>query len=128
MELTRYIAMNPVRAGMVRSTEGLAVEQLPNNDRSGKNSGILENRLAFGVNKSATIKRYIAFVSAGKGESSPWQSLRNQVYLGSEKFVEEMQAQVEGDKVLSEIPLAQRMPVPRPLRYYEVNSKSRLKL
>ena len=44
--------------------------------------------------------------------------LKNQVYLGSEGFVERMQARIAHDRPLHEIPRTQRGPVPEPLAYF----------
>jgi len=46
-ELSRYIVLNPVRAGMVIS-QGLAVEQLSGHDRTCKRAKMFECRLAAG--------------------------------------------------------------------------------
>ncbi|MBU0498762.1 MAG: addiction module toxin RelE, partial [Gammaproteobacteria bacterium] len=58
------------------------------------------------------------FVADGKNQPSPWQSLKNQIYLGSEAFVEQMQDKVEAGRHLSEIPMTQRRPMARPLGWY----------
>jgi putative transposase len=44
--------------------------------------------------------------------------LKNQVYLGSEGFVERMQARIAPDPPIQEIPRTQRRPVPKPLAYF----------
>ena len=128
LELARYIALNPVRAKIVnnakdwpwssyRTTAGL--EQKPiwlNTD------WLLA---AFGVNKRKAVKAYQQFVSEGKDQSSPWSSIRNQVYLGGKEFVKEMQSMIEQDKDLCEVPRSQRRPTAQPIEYYESRSKSR---
>jgi hypothetical protein len=47
------------------------------------------------------------------------------VYLGSEAFVENVQAHIDREKELSEIPLSQRRPVARSLEYYEQHNPAR---
>jgi hypothetical protein len=54
-------------------------------------------------------------VSEGKGQPSPWDQLKNQIFLGGEKFVETMQSQIKLDKELSEIPSSQRRAKPKRL-------------
>jgi hypothetical protein len=44
--------------------------------------------------------------------------LKNQIYLGSEAFVDKMQRRLTPDKDLSEVPAAQRRLMPRPLDHY----------
>ena len=51
--------------------------------------------------------------------------LRNQVFLGSDEFIEKVQNYLDGDKELSEIPSSQRRPVPKPLEYYRRTSQDR---
>ena len=122
LELARYIVLNPVRAKMVatakewpwssyRATAGLktCVKCLQ-----------VEWLLAsFGGNKSTAIKAYKQFVARGVDQSSPWESLKNQIYLGGEQFVENMQQLCDGDKDLSEIPRAHRRLVAKPLLEYQ---------
>jgi putative transposase len=121
LELARYIVLNPVRAGMVRSAKDwpwssyrATVGQCDTLDFL-KVEWILA---AFASRKSLAIERYRQFISEGKDQPSPWQFLRNQVYLGDEKFVENLQALIDDDKVLTEIPLSQRRPAPKSLKDY----------
>mgnify|MGYP000267549453 CR=1 FL=1 len=52
----------------------------------------------FGQKKSKAIEAYKLFVSEGKGQPSPWEKLKNQVFLGDEKFVASMQGLMDADK------------------------------
>jgi putative transposase len=56
---------------------------------------------AFGRIKLTAIGGYKRFVSEGRNQPSPWKELRNQVYLGSESFVKELDALINDDKDLS---------------------------
>lgn len=128
LELARYIVLNPVRARMIRSakdwpwssyraTAGVAERpQWLNTD------WLLST---FGKRKSAAISAYCAFVLEGKNQPSPWDELKNQIYLGDERFVEKLQKHLETDKDLSEVPLAQRRKVPKTLHEYEREAASR---
>ena len=73
----------------------------------------------FAKTKKSAIERYREFVAQGKNEPSPWGQLQNQIYLGTEQFVEEMQCKMKLDQELSEIPNAQKRKSPKPLNYYE---------
>ncbi len=128
LELARYIVLNPVRAGMVRAakdwrwssyraTAGIAVAR-----SCLHRDGLLA---AFGRRRSKAEESYKRFVAAGKGQPSPWAMLRNQVYLGGEEFVEQVQQRIDDDKDLSEIPSSQRRPVPKPIGYYDNAHKHR---
>ena len=128
MELSRYIVLNPVRAGMTRSAREWpwSSYQATVGQSNGPASLNVEWLLAaFGKTKAVAIERYKKFVSKGTGHPSPWALLRNQVFLGDEKFVEKMQSQIDGDKELSEVPSSQRRPVPKTLGYYETSTRDR---
>ena len=45
----------------------------------------------------------------------PWLELKNQVYLGSEQFVERVQKMIDPDWPLKEVPRLQRRAVAKPL-------------
>lgn len=118
LELSRYVVLNPVRAGMVKSPGAwpwssyrasmgrveapawLAVD------------GLLAQ---FAKRRSLAQERYAQFVSAGMKEKSPWDNLKGQVFLGDEQFVERMQAHLASGKDDVQIPWAQRRPPARPL-------------
>ena len=71
------------------------------------------------------MEKYQEFVSEGKNQPSPWVSLRNQVYLGSEEYVKRLQNRIETDKDLSEIPKSQKRSKPKPLSHYEKQTNTR---
>ena len=48
-----------------------------------------------------------------------WLMLKNQIYLGSDEFIEKVQNNISG-KGLSEIPKIQKQPVPKSLEEYEL--------
>lgn len=121
LELSRYIVLNPVRAGMVRSAADWAWSsyQATVGQSNGPDCLNTEWILAsFGKRKSLAIEKFRRFVSEGKGQPSPWKFLRNQVYLGGDKFVHKMQSLIDGDRDLSEVPAAHRRPLPQTLDYY----------
>jgi putative transposase len=121
LELTRYVVLNPVRAGRVNN-----VDQWPWSSYSamiGKSSRpewlqtdwILGQ---FGKQRKRAVAAYRDFVCAGVGLPSVWNDLRGQIYLGKEEFVETMQQHVQSDSNISEIPRAQRRAKAKPLSYY----------
>jgi len=128
LELSRYIVLNPVRARMVHS----AIEWPWSSYRAtvgeqAKLSWLNTDWLlaGFGQRELIAIEKYKQFVSEGKGQPSPWDQLKNQMFLGCEKFVETMQSQIKLDKELSEIPSSQRRAKPQPLSYYAEKYKIR---
>ncbi len=115
LELARYVVLNPVRAGMVRAAKDWrwSSYRATTGQASRPVCLVTDWMLSnFGKRKSAAVDRYKLFVAEGKGQPSPWGNVRNQVYLGGEQFVENMQALIDDDQDLAEIPRAQhRLPV-----------------
>ncbi len=121
LALARYIVLNPIRARMVRK-----IERWPwSSYRATLDAGTAPDWLAvrsllsaFGDTEAEAIDRYIRFVQEGKGQPSPWEALRHQVFLGSESFVEAMRRKLPRDKDLREVPQAQPRPAAKPIAYY----------
>lgn len=113
LELTRYVVLNPVRAGMVKhpgkypwsSYRAMVGEAPP--PRWLATDALLGQ---FGRRRAEARRRYREFVLQGIGQTTLWAALRQQIYLGDERFVERMQAKadLQGDEL--SIPRAQRRP------------------
>lgn len=121
LELARYIVLNPVRAQMVRSARDWPWSSYR------ATAGMLDGPAwlatdpilsAFGQRRTQALEAYRSFVVAGKNQPSPWASLRNQIYLGSDAFVGKMQRKVEAVRDLTEVPAIQRRQMPKPLEHY----------
>jgi hypothetical protein len=88
----------------------------------------LETRVilfAFSDIEATTVDSYVDFVAQGARQPSPWEHLRNQVFLGSEAFVESMQRKVPRNRNLSEVPQARQRPVAQPLAAYARENPTR---
>lgn len=128
LEVSRYVVLNPVRAGMVRKAEDWAWSSF--RATSGLEAsaswlavdGILAQ---FAQRRCLAQQRYVQFVAEGINTESPWASLKGQVFLGDEQFVQRMQSLIQtgGDDV--QIPLAQRRPLPPPLAKIENHTSDR---
>ncbi len=128
LELTRYIVLNPVRAGMVRSARDWPWSSYRETiGQKTKPDWLNSDWLlaGFGRNKTDAIEAYKRFVREGKGLPSPWENLKNQVFLGDDKFVESMQGRIKNNQDLSEIPASQRRPMAKELSYYAKKYPSR---
>ncbi|HFD31362.1 MAG TPA: transposase [Gammaproteobacteria bacterium] len=128
LELARYIVLNPVRAEMVRSAKDWpwssyrATAGLKEAEDFLHVDWVLS---AFAKRKSLASERYREFVSHGKNQPKPWTALKNQIYLGTDSFVDEMQCKVMPDKDLSEVVSSQKRPMVKELGYYEKKYKQR---
>lgn len=115
LELCRYVVLNPVRGRMsvdpsdypwssYRATvgEGPSVPWLDT-------TPILES---LGGEAREATSRYRQFVMDGLDRPSPWQHLRNQVYLGGEEFLQALQKRMEGNpRNLANVPRNQQWPL-----------------
>jgi len=118
LELTRYVVLNPVRAGMVVSPgdwrwssylDMIGARKSPNWLAT---DGLLAQ---FAPDRVEAVRRYIEFVDQGMGKASIWQGLRSQIYLGNDAFVERMQSMCEGLSTTVGVPKAQKRPPALPL-------------
>ena len=122
LELARYIVRNPVRAGMVRSAKDWpwssyrATAGLKEAHPCLETDWVLSG---FGKQKHKAKEGYRRFIKEGKHQQSPWESLKNQIYLGSDEFVEDMQSKLDPEHSLQDIPKCQKQPPPRPLNQYQ---------
>lgn len=121
LELNRYIVLNPVRARMVNAPQEwpwsnyrATISLAPGEDWL-NTTRVLS---AFDAEKSQAIRQFIDFVSRGKGQPSIWTALNKQIYLGDDKFVEDMQCKISGDTNLEEVPRSQKRQNPKPLQTY----------
>lgn len=118
LELSRYVVLNPVRAGMVAHPRDWRWSSYL--DMVGERSppawlttdGVLTE---FASERREAVRRYIEFVLEGIGEESIWRDLAHQIYLGDETFVKRMQAKCEGLSKTVGVPKAQKRPPARPL-------------
>jgi len=121
LELARYVVLNPVRARMARTTREWPWSSYRAMIGEAQAPEWLETRkilAAFGEAESEAIERYARFVAEGKGQPSPWEQLKNQVFLGSDAFVESMRRQVPQNRDLREIPQARRRPAAKTIPEY----------
>ncbi len=127
LELSRYVVLNPVRAGMVPapgdwpwSSFSATIAQV-----SAPTWLCVEWILdQFGHEPESARQCYEAFVLAGIGRSSPLAATRHQVILGDTKFVEQ-QRQLLRQANLRAITRGQRRLVAKTLQEYAMSSVDR---
>jgi putative transposase len=121
LELARYIVLNPVRAQMVRSAKDWpwssyrATAGYTDNHPCLTTDWILAG---FSEIKKEAQQRYSDFVRAGLRQPSPWQQLKNQIYLGTDHFVHEMQSKIDPEQSLNDIPKKQKQAPVKSLAYF----------
>ena len=129
-ELSRYVVLNPLRAGMVKdiidykwSSYG-AVIGVSDAQPWLEVNWILKQ---FSKQRKRAVEKYINFVREGAGLPSIWGSLQNQIFLGSDKFINKHQNKIKAKDTLNEIPLIQKRKIPKSLKYYSKKYKDQNK-
>lgn len=113
LELTRYVVLNPVRAGMVEHpgawpwssyTAMTGEVRLP----SWLSTDWLLSQ--FATRRTDAVRTYVQFVAQGRSQTSIWDNLNRQVFLGDDEFIVQTQKQIKGLSQDVNIPQAQRRP------------------
>jgi putative transposase len=111
LEVSRYIVLNPVRAGMAVKAEEwpwssyratIGMEELPQFLTADWLLG------QFGPNKKQALAEFKQYIKKGIGVEYPTESLQAGLILGSERFVERVQGLIEAKIEFLEIPRPQR--------------------
>jgi REP-associated tyrosine transposase len=122
LELTRYVVLNPVRAGMVKKPEDWLWSSY---------NAMLNPELEtvwldadwtlgqFGQNRTKAIAAYQQFVMQGKGLPDPKEKTKHQMFLGSEVFVGEYRQTAEKPEKLRELSKAHKRSVALTLSGYQ---------
>lgn len=101
LELSRYIVLNPVRAKIVLSVIDWPWSSYhPTINQLTRPSWLSTEFMLslFSQTLSIAIEKYQQFVYEGMQVNAPWDNLKNQIYLGSVNFVDEIQKKVVQDK------------------------------
>lgn len=118
LELTRYVVLNPVRAGMVARPDDWPWSSYRAMVGAAPTPEWLETDWLlglFGEERAQAQAGYAAFVVEGIGQPSIWEGLRHQILLGSESFVEQLFGASKPMGQLREVPRAQRRVLAKPL-------------
>jgi REP element-mobilizing transposase RayT len=122
LELSRYIVLNPVRAKMVRAAKDWPWSSYrATAGMSAAHSCLTTDWLlaVFNKNQLNAQQAYREFIQQGKNQPSPWENIKNQIYLGSSEFVEDMQCKLDPDQSLKDIPRLQKQGAMKSLCYYQ---------
>lgn len=121
LEAIRYVLLNPVRAGMVK-TAGLyscsSYRHVIGRLEAPHWLAVDPILSHFSTSRSGAGRLFIRFVQDGTSNEVLWQRLRNLIYLGDEKFVESIQQQIAKPLCTEEIPAAHFRRPPQPLAEY----------
>jgi len=88
-ELSRYIVLNPVRAGMVKTADAYAWSSYRSSVGLAESEPWLASNLL--MEHFGSKEAYSRFVVDGMNHVSPWSDLQGQIWLGGESFRDQMQ-------------------------------------
>ena len=111
LSLCRYVVLNPVRAGVVRKPEGWVWSSYRATIGVAKRPGFLKVEWVlsqFDRKKDESVKKYKRFVTEGITEGSPWETLKGQIFLATESFIERLSGVLGEKEGAKEIPKTQR--------------------
>ena len=112
LEVSRYVVLNPVRAGTVKKPEDWTASSYHATAGFEKPHVCLTTEWVlsqFDVKRSAAVKKYCRFVQEGVGKGSIWQDVKCQSLLGEEDFMDEFLGRIKGHEDIGEIPKSQRL-------------------
>jgi REP element-mobilizing transposase RayT len=113
LELTRYVVLNPVRAGMVARPERYRWSSYRATAGLTPPPPWLETRWTIGQfapDSSLGVRLYRQFVEAGLESSArPLDGVRGQIYLGGEQFLQAVLNRIGPSHASEEVPKSQRM-------------------
>lgn len=122
LELTRYVVLNPVRAGIVEQAR-----RWPWSSYSAMTGDAIAPAwlhtdwllAQFAASRGEAVGRYRRFVADGINAASPWSALKHQAILGDDAFVARFHDPKRAE-TLSEISKAQRRPLAGDLAGYGI--------
>jgi DNA-directed RNA polymerase specialized sigma subunit len=120
--------LNPARAGMVRSAKDWVWSSYRATAGQCQPHPLLTTDWIlgnFGKKRSVAQEKYRQFVQAGKKQSVLWNQLKNQIYLGSDQFIEDMQCKIDPEQSLRDVPKPQKNSPVKALSFYKEKFKSR---
>jgi len=118
MSLCRYVVLNPVRIGLIerpeqwkwssyRATIGLV--------KRGSFLTIDWILSQFDGRKRVAMEKYRRFVMEGVDKESPWETLKGQIFYGTEEFIKQLSGLLDEKGNMKEVPRLQRYVARPPL-------------
>lgn len=127
LELCRYIVLNPVRAHLVDTPALWPWSSYPATvGTASAPEWLATDRVLrlFHKNRDAARPAYARFVAEGANGPSPWQDLTGQMFLGGDRFLEQMQG-LAAEQGAEDVPEQQRKPA-RPGRTAVIREVARV--
>ncbi len=111
LSLCRYVVLNPVRVGLIKRPEQWRWSSYGGTVGVVKKPAFLTIDWVlsqFGGRKRMAMEKYKRFVMARIAKESPWETLKGQIFLGTEEFIKQLSGLLDEKEGIKEVPRAQR--------------------
>src|SRR4030043_94193 len=119
LSLCRYVVLNPVRVGLIKKPEQWRWSSYGATIGVAKRPSFLTVDWVlsqFGGRKRVAMERYRRFVMEGIDKESPWETLKGQIFWGTEEFIKNLSGLLDEKEGIKEVPRGQRYVARPPLR------------
>ena len=111
LALCRYVVLNPLRVGIIGKPEQWRWSSYRATIGLVKRPSFLTDEWIlsqFDGRKRVAIERYKRFVMEGVDEESPWETLRGQIFWGTDELIKRVSGLLEKKGNIKEVPRLQR--------------------
>ena len=105
--LFRFVVLNPVRVGLIKRPEQWRWSNYRATIGLGKRPSFLTIDWVlsqFGGRKRVAMERYRRFVMEGIDKESPWETLKGQIFWGTEEFIKQLSGLLDEKESIKEVP------------------------
>ncbi len=111
LSLCRYVVLNPVRVGLVKRPEQWRWSSYKATVGLAKRPAFLTVDWIlsqFDGRKGVSMEQYRRFVMEGVDKESPWETLRGQIFWGTDEFIQQLSGLLDEKGNIEEVPRLQR--------------------
>jgi len=119
LSLCRYVVLNPVRSGLIEKPEQWRWSSYKASTGVAKKPVFLTVDWILsqlGGRKRVAREKYKKFVMEGIDKESPWETLKGQIFWGTEEFIKNLSGFLKKKENIKEVPKLQRYVARPPLR------------
>ena len=119
LSLCRYVVLNPLRVGLIKKPEQWRWSSYRATIGLVKRPSFLTVDWVlsqFGGRKRVAMEKYRRFVMEGIDKKSPWETLKGQIFWGTDEFIKQLSGLLDEKGRMKEVPRVQRYVARPPLR------------
>ena len=119
LSLCRYVVLNPLRVGLIKKPEQWRWSSYRATIGLVKIPSFLTVDWVlsqFGGRKRVAMEKYRRFVMEGIDKESPWETLKGQIFWGTDEFIKQLSGLLDEKESIKEVPRVQRYVARPPLR------------